>query len=930
MASGARTVVFRVSGTITLNSHIYIGNPYLSIAGQTAPGGGILLRGSKTASANSLSALLYVETHDVVLQYLRMRLGVNPNFHELEGKDVVLADNCRDIIVDHCSFSWAQDKDFLVWPYTTAGAARNITMQWNIFSEPIYVNGVDGTGLLIGGNSTDIATATTNIDVHHNLFVSDRHRTPLFKAKNVQIVSNLVYNWDAFSTGWEAGATIDIVSNKYKPGPVWSRAPEIAYRPDGDRAVLGNPSVYIAGNVGPSNADPAGDNWKMIEVRPAWSNTGQTPSLSFRRTSRQAAPTFPITVNASTSLETVLLPEAGASKRLDANGAWVSNRDSVDTRVVQNYWSGSGTLISNESQVGGYPVIASGTPYADSDGDGMPDAWESSHGLNPNNAADGAAVASDGSGFTNLVKFLNGPTSGGVVPPPVVNPDSDGDGIPDAKEGGTTPYVVGVDDRTIDTDKDGVSNAAEYAAGTDPRVAPTTPPVTPPPTPGLLPAFPGAQGFGAETIGGRGGRVIEVTNLNDSGAGSFREACLATGARIIVFRVGGTITLNSRLSMTSTNSFVTIAGQTAPGGGVQIKGADVILNGTHDVVIRHMRFRPSDSSSTDANNRNALTLYGDSSTNKCYNVLVDHCSINWGAGDNAAMWDYVENVTWERCIFEGVSHNYSTATQIPSYALLAGTAVGNGSHLKNVTVHHSYLVNSAQRNPLLASDGPHHLINNVIYNWQSFGTNIQNNGAGTAVNLIGNFYKRGPASDANRYAIGMDHVLNPNGFVYVSDNIGPFRPTSAYNDWAIIGSGYDTTKYWTTPAAATLRRTTPWPASPIPVTVVSSSQVVAQVLNDVGATLPSRDSVDLQLVNNYSAGTGAIKLATAETAAWWPALAAGTAPVDTDHDGMPDSWETQNGLNPKDATDGARDADGDGYSNVEEFLNKTNPKSAGN
>ncbi|MES2571217.1 MAG: hypothetical protein V4710_14325, partial [Verrucomicrobiota bacterium] len=536
--------------------------------------------------------------------------------------------------------------------------------------------------------------------------------------------------------------------------------------------------------------------------------------------------------------------------------------------------------------------------------------------------------ASDGSGFTNLEKFLNGPTSGGPVTPPV-NPDSDADGIPDAKEGGTTPYVVGTDDRNVDTDGDGVSNAAEYAAGTDPRVAPVTPPVNPPVVTGPLPTFPGAQGFGAETRGGRGGRVIEVTNLNDSGPGSFREACMATGARIIVFRVGGTITLNSRLGMTADNSFVTIAGQTAPGGGIQLKGADVILFGAHDVVIRHLRFRPSDTAAADSK-KNALTIYGDSVTNKAYNIVVDHCSINWGAGDTGALWDYVENVTFQRCIMEGITHNYSGAPVIPSYAMLMGTDAGSGSHMKNVTMHHCYLVNSAQRNPLLASDGPHHIINNVIYNWQHFGTNIQNRGNGTAVNLIGNFYKRGPASSTSRYAVGMDSTQNPSAYVYVSDNIGPFRPTSASNDWAIVGSGYDTTRYWTIAAPASLRRATPWPASPIPVTAVSSSQVTAQVLSDVGATLPARDQVDQRLVNDFSAGTGTIKNATAQQASWWPALAAGTAPADADHDGMPDSWEVQNGLNSASASDASADPDNDGYSNVEEYLNKTNPKTAGN
>jgi len=142
-----------------------------------------------------------------------------------------------------------------------------------------------------------------------------------------------------------------------------------------------------------------------------------------------------------------------------------------------------------------------------------------------------------------------------------------------------------------------------------------------------MPAFPGAEGFGAESLGGRGGRVIEVTNLNDSGPGSFRDACLQTGPRTVVFRVSGTIELQSRLGLSEEHSFLTIAGQTAPGGGIQTKGFDVALvDGIHDVVIRYMKFRPGHTAPSDWS-KNGFLIYGPSADQRPHDIVLDHCSI---------------------------------------------------------------------------------------------------------------------------------------------------------------------------------------------------------------------------------------------------------------------------------------------------------------
>lgn len=432
-------------------------------------------------------------------------------------------------------------------------------------------------------------------------------------------------------------------------------------------------------------------------------------------------------------------------------------------------------------------------------------------------------------------------------------------------------------------------------------------------------AFPGAEGFGAQSVGGRGGRVIEVTNLNDSGTGSFRDAVMQTGPRIIVFRVGGTITLNSRISVGRNQSFLTIAGQTAPGDGVQIKGWDISLeSGIHDVVIRYLKFRTGETSPEDWS-KHTIQMYGNSTSNKVENIIIDHCSFFWGPDEGASSWEFVENVTWSWNIFEGLRHDNYSAHFEESKSLLIGTDPGGGSHMKNITVHHNFMANSAQRNPGLYADGPFEVINNLVYNWEHFGTEFQNRATGIKVNLIGNYYKRGPVSSTNRYAVGIQGDINPDGYIYVKDNIGPFRANSSIDEWAIVGSGYGTSTYWTAPAPKSLQKFSPWPESPVPVTTHNATQLAPIVLATVGASYPKRDSLDQRVINDYNNNTGTIKLASQQQSSWWPTLQTGTPPQDTDKDGIPDTWEQQKGLDANNQSDGNAIAPS-GYTWIEEYL----------
>jgi pectate lyase len=210
-----------------------------------------------------------------------------------------------------------------------------------------------------------------------------------------------------------------------------------------------------------------------------------------------------------------------------------------------------------------------------------------------------------------------------------------------------------------------------------------------------IPAFPGAEGFGSHTPGGRGGRVIEVTNLNPDGPGSLREACAAKGPCIVVFRVGGTIEINRGLSIRE--PFITIAGQTAPGDGICLRGGTLGVH-THDVVIRYLRVRVGDSpEGPDPENRDCIDISGDA--DRVYNVVVDHCSFSWSTDENVATWYGPRDVTIQWCI-TSESLNDSLHPKGPH-----GKGMILGSQDNTITIHHCLFAHNADRNPLIGDTG---------------------------------------------------------------------------------------------------------------------------------------------------------------------------------------------------------------------------------
>ncbi|OGQ14855.1 MAG: hypothetical protein A2138_21275 [Deltaproteobacteria bacterium RBG_16_71_12] len=437
------------------------------------------------------------------------------------------------------------------------------------------------------------------------------------------------------------------------------------------------------------------------------------------------------------------------------------------------------------------------------------------------------------------------------------------------------------------------------------------------PLPEGLPVFPGAEGFGTDTPAGRGGAVLEVTNLDDDGPGSLRAAVAAPGPRIVVFRVGGTITLQSSLEVIE--PFVTIAGQTAPGDGVLLKNAGVTVF-THDVLIQHLRIRPGISTTVAADVNDALTVLA-LAPGEGHHVVIDHVSVSWGEDENVAVTGGVRDVTVSRSIIgEGLDKaRHSKGTHS------AGLLFGYDTSC--TTTHHNLFAHNRMRNPLLSDSGLHDVVNNLVYNWGDAATNIGTAAADALhANVVGNHYVPGASlSEPDTFAVvasqgddPINHFTEPRTLfgpagellLYLADNVGPHA--EAGDPFAIASLGWGDVRLPAAMRAAERLQTAP-------VTTEAGADVVVTLLADVGATPARRDAVDTRIVDDVRNGTGEI-IDSPEEVGGHPALAPGAALPDGDHDGMPDAWEDALGLDAASAEDAIDDDDGDGYTNVEEYL----------
>ncbi|MEI6948998.1 hypothetical protein V9K67_17565 [Paraflavisolibacter sp. H34] len=415
----------------------------------------------------------------------------------------------------------------------------------------------------------------------------------------------------------------------------------------------------------------------------------------------------------------------------------------------------------------------------------------------------------------------------------------------------------------------------------------------------FLPAFPGAEGFGAATPGGRGGKVFTVTTLADSGPGSLREACAAKGPRIVVFNVSGVIELLTPLVVTE--PYLTIAGQTAPGDGICLKRRELNIF-THDVILRYIRSRPGDIS--------GLEMDAISIGKNAHDVIADHCTANWSVDECLSPSGAIYNVTVQWCLI-GQSLQKSVHKK---------GAHGFGSLVRGIggiSLHHNLWINNTARNPRLGDNynqPPWPTIdvrNNVMYNWSQMCSGMT--GGNISANYINNYLKPGPNS-SDRAPI----VLTETSQVkfYVAGNVVEGRPQFTARPAALFDSSAGTAK------GLQLFTLTNQPFPVANVKTSSAEQAYRDVLEQVGASRPVRDSIDTWLIRQVRTNTGKL-IDSQNEVGGWPVYVPAAPRTDTDGDGLPDAWEKAHGLNPRDATDGAKKAKGkQGYTHIEVYINE--------
>ncbi|TRZ43697.1 pectate lyase family protein [Robertkochia solimangrovi] len=436
----------------------------------------------------------------------------------------------------------------------------------------------------------------------------------------------------------------------------------------------------------------------------------------------------------------------------------------------------------------------------------------------------------------------------------------------------------------------------------------------------VLKAFPGAEGFGMQTTGGRGGKVLFVTNLNDSGEGSFRAAINESGPRYILFKVSGTIALKSRVAIN--NGDLTIAGQTAPGDGICIKDYPVVIN-ADNVIIRFMRFRMGDAAAQQAD---AL----ESRFHK--NLIIDHCSMSWSTDETATFyanenttlqWSFITE-SLKNSVHEKGSHGYG--------GIWGGT---------KASFHHNLLAHHDSRNPRLGEAGGDimaltdlvDLRNNVIYNWQG---NSCYGGEGMNVNIVNCYYKPGPATTKVDRIVAIDKNLDEStpiyniwGKYYIDGNYMAGSALATEDNWTYGVFKHFNSKYGTVTDAEknAIRMSLPHDIEDNVVTH-SAADAYQKVLDYSGASF-KRDAVDARIAEEVAQGTYTFEgsnggtngiIDTPSDVGGWPVLESEAAPIDSSGDGMPDDWKEEMKLEVAANNPNGKDLS-NVYDNIEVYIN---------
>jgi pectate lyase len=403
-------------------------------------------------------------------------------------------------------------------------------------------------------------------------------------------------------------------------------------------------------------------------------------------------------------------------------------------------------------------------------------------------------------------------------------------------------------------------------------------------------AFPGAEGAGAQARGGRGGRVVYVSNLHDSGPGSLRDAVEARGPRTVIFAVDGTIELESVLEVKE--PFLTLAGQTAPGGGVCLKNFDFVISADH-VIVQHLRFRPGDAAKK--------AVDGMSIGGSARDVIIDHCSVSWSVDECLSVSGNGGNITVQWCLI-AESLNRSVHHK---------GAHGYGALVRadgDVTYHHNIFAHHGSRSPRPGTwedAGKRGIIldfrNNVIYGWGSRAG--YSSGDKANINYVGNYLKPHASSKTPGQAFNIGGSTTR---IFVAGNFLAGAGAANEDNWKMLGNLKDGN-----------RMDRPFPIAPVKTD--TAEVAYERALAGAGATKPRRDEVDRRIVEQIRNGTGGI-IDSQNEVGGWPVLAPGKPPPDRDRDGMPDAWENAHGLDANDPTDGPKPADGSGYTNLELYL----------
>ena len=434
-------------------------------------------------------------------------------------------------------------------------------------------------------------------------------------------------------------------------------------------------------------------------------------------------------------------------------------------------------------------------------------------------------------------------------------------------------------------------------------------------SPAQTPAFPGAEGAGMFTTGGRGGKVLFVTSLEDNDSvGTLRWAIRKKGPRTILFNVSGVIQLKSPLFIN--NGDVTIAGQSAPGDGICISNHETIIS-ADNVIVRYLRFRLGDGA------KEAIDAFSGKGQK---NIIIDHCSMSWSVDECSSFYDN-ENFTMQWCLIAESLRNSAHVKGEHGYGGIWGG--------KNVTFHHNLLVSHDSRNPRFCgsrySNQPElekvDFRNNVIFNW---GANNAYAAEGGSYNLVNNYYKPGPASKTNKYFInpyaddGKNH--QPAGIFgrfYLKGNVMEGNPAITKNNVSGVKMGSNFVELAPNVSLNELISNTEF-SIPKPKTQ-SARKAYQSVLKNAGCS-SVRDVLDMRYVNETRTGTFTYKGSKGSTnglidsqndVGGWPEYISLPAPKDTNRDGIPDGW-----LEKKYPGKNATDVDKNGYTYLEVYLNE--------